>query len=286
MLMLIQAATTSSVMPNAQIILPSRLAAAHLGAVLKYFEAENRLRAAEWKLVLEAFDALGNATVARGKHRKSFRQFYAGTVERRYALRFLKALLMADDPAATGAALQQQTATALLADLEKAGLYHEEVADSEYLAAYCLYWWTSFARGYRFEVMVLRELQAAGISFVAHDLRVRAERLSPYDLIVNRRLGDIKHTTYFLHTARAWPLHCDFYITRLYDARRRRYVPIVLLTEAAWHDLDGSVAAATLATAASVLPAPVRIVFEEQPLIVVTFELWKQLVIRRQQQEL
>jgi hypothetical protein len=272
-------------MPKTQIILPTRLTPPHLRAVLKYFEATNRLHTAEWKLALEAFDLLGSATVVTGKQRKSFRQFYESKVERRYAQRFLTALLAADDPAATGEELQRQTAAALLADLEQTGRYHEDVVDSEYLAAYCLYWWASFARGYRFEAAVLRDLRAAGIGFVAHDLRLHDERLSPYDLIVNRRLGDIKHTTYFLHTARALPLHCDFYITRLYDARRRRYVQIVLLTEAAWHELNGPVMTATLETAADVFPASVRIVFEEQRFIVVTFGLWKELVRRRQQQE-
>ena len=184
-------------MPKTQIILPTRLTPPHLGAVLKYFEAANRLSATEWKLALEAFDLLASATVVTGRRRRSFRQFYEGTVERRHAQRFLTELLAADDPEATGEALQQQTAAALLTDLEQTGLYHEDVADSEYLAAYCLYWWTSFARGYRFEAAILRELRVAGIAFVAHDLRVRVERLSPYDLIVNRRLGDIKNTTYF-----------------------------------------------------------------------------------------
>lgn len=154
-------------------------------------------------------------------------------MERRYADDFLNDLLATDVPEAEGETLQQKVAFNLLTWLEQDGLYHSEVADSEYLAAYCLYWWTSFARGYRFEVVILRELQTAGIVFTAHDLRTRAERLSPYDLIVNRRLGDIKHTTYFLHTARSFPLKCDFYITRLYDMRRRRYARIVILTEAA-----------------------------------------------------
>lgn len=272
-------------MPKTQIILPARLTPPHLDAVLKYFEATQRLGATEWKCALEAFDLLGSATLVTGRSRKSFRQFYESTVEQRHAQRFLTELLAADDPEATGEVLQQQTAADLLADLEQAGLYDEDVANSEYLAAYCLYWWTSFARGYRFEAAILRELQVSGITFVTHDPRVRSERLSPYDLIVNRRLGDIKHTTYFLHTARALPLKCDFYITRLYDARRRRYVRIVILTEAAWHDLNGPVTAATLETAAGFFPAPVQIVFEGQRFVVATFDLWKERVTRRQQRE-
>lgn len=272
-------------MPNTQIILPSRLTQPHLGAVLKYFEATHRLRATEWKLALEAFDLLASATLVVGKRRRSFRQFYESTVERRHANRFLTDLLAADDPETIGESLQQQIAAAILANLEQEGLYHEDVPDSEYLAAYCLYWWTSFARGYRFEAAVLRELRGGGIAFIAHDLRVRAERLSPYDLVVNRRLGDIKHTTYLLHTARSWPLKCDFYITRLYDARRRRYQQIVILTEEAWHDLNGEVTAATLETAADFLPEPVRIVFDGQRLVVIAFPLWKEKVIAQQQQE-
>jgi hypothetical protein len=164
-------------------------------------------------------------------------------------------------------------------------LYHEDLPGSELLAAYCLYWWTSFARGYRFEVTILRQLEAAGIKFSAHDLRVRAERLSPYDLVVSQRLGDIKHTTYFLDMARSLPLTCDFYITQLYVTHQRRYHPIVILTAAAWHDLNGPVEPATLEAAADHFPAPVQIQFEGQPLIVVTFALWQRLVRKRQAQE-
>ncbi|MGH9846932.1 MAG: hypothetical protein ACREEM_50185 [Blastocatellia bacterium] len=196
-------------MPATQIILPSRLSASHLDAVLKYFEATQRLRAPEWMLALEAFDLLRQATLVTGRQRRSFQQFYESTVEQRYADEFLSDLLAADNPETKGEALQRQVAAAILAELEQQGLYHEDIAGSEYLAAYCLYWWTSFARGYRFEAAVLRELEIAGIAFTAHDLRVRAERLAPYDLVVNRRLGDIKHTTYFLHTARALPLRCN-----------------------------------------------------------------------------
>ncbi|MGH9842725.1 MAG: hypothetical protein ACREEM_28610 [Blastocatellia bacterium] len=184
-------------MPNLQIILPTRLTASHLHVVLKYFEATNRLSAQEWKLALESFDLLGHATLVKGQQRSSFREFYESAVERRHADGFLTDLLAADDPEAKGEALQRRIAAEIIGNLEQGGLYHEDVTGSEYLAAYCLYWWTSFARGYRFEAAIMRELQTAGIAFTAHDLRVRAERLSAYDLVVDRRLGDIKHTTYF-----------------------------------------------------------------------------------------
>jgi hypothetical protein len=273
-------------MPNHQINLPVRLTAAHRRVVLKYFEASNRLSAAEWKLVLEAFDLLARAMIVTGRRRLSFRQFYEQQIELRYADAFLEDLVATDASETSGETLQRQTAGQIIADLEQAGLYHEDLPNSELLAAFCLYWWTSFARGYRFEAVILHQLRTAGIEFVAHDLRVRAERLAPYDLIVNRRLGDIKHTTYFLYTARALPLKCDFYITRLYITRQRCYQIIVILTEPTWHDLNGPVASATLETAADIFPAPVQILFEGQPLVVVTFGLWQKLVKQRQAQEL
>lgn len=273
-------------MPGTQITLPPSLTAPHLRAVLKYFESANRLNPQEWKLALGAFDLLGRATIVMGRRRLSFRQYYEREIEHRYANEFLNSLLASDDPEAGDEAMQQKIALGIITNLEEAGIYHEDVADSECLAAYCLYWWTSFARGYRFEVAILRELQAAEIAFTAHDLRVRAERLSPYDLVVGRRLGDIKHTTYFFYTARSLPLKCDFYITRLYNTRRRRYERIVILTEEAWHDLNGSVPTVTLEAAADLFPAPAQIVFEGQNLIIVTFDLWKERVKRRQQQEI
>lgn len=129
-------------------------------------------------------------------------------------------------------------------------------------------------------------MKAAGVEFIAHDIRSRAERLSPYDLVVLRRLGDIKHTTYFLQTARSLPLSCDFYITRLYDTQSRHYVRAVILTEAAWDDLNGPVADSLLAEAALRFPTPVGIYFEGQRLIVVTFDLWAAKVLQRQQEEI
>jgi hypothetical protein len=159
--------------------------------------------------------------------------------------------------------------------LEREGLYDESVANSEYFAAHCLYWWSAFARGYRFEVAMFRDLEASGIEFDAHDISVRAERLSAYDLVVLEQLGDIKHTTYFLHAARAVRLRCDFYITRLYDSRCRRYRSIVIMTESAWHALNGPVTSARLEDAADLLPTPVQVIFDRRAWVVVSYEEWK-----------
>jgi hypothetical protein len=268
-----------------RVILPPEIAARHRNAALKYFEKTERLGAADWALILETFDALSRAVVTIGRKRWTFRQVYDRYVDLRYSDDFISRLLARDDPEAQAPLLQRETASAMLGMLEEEGLYREDVPGSEYLAAYCLYWWTAFARGYAFEATVFRDLRDSGIAFVAHDLRKRRERLSPYDLTVLRQLGDVKNTTYFLHAARTASLTCDFYITRLYDARRRRYVRVVVLTEMAWQVLDGEITVATLETAADRFPHPVGLVFNEQRFVLVTYDLWKEKVKQRLPEE-
>lgn len=233
-------------------------------------------------VALNIFHALGKGIVNVGRRRMTFQQLYDRRIDTRYADSFITRLMALEDLDTEADALLQETALTILAVLEREGLYHEEVAGSEYLAAYCLYWWTAFARGYRFELSIFRDLEASGIAFLAHDLRNRKERRSPYDLVVMRQLGDIKNTTYFLQTAATQPLRCDFYVTRLYDSRRRRYVPVVLMTEAAWRLWDGDVMAASLETAANLFPQPVKFVFGGHPFVMVLYELWKDKVKRKQ----
>ena len=271
-------------MSEIRITLPPNLTARHLRVVLKYFERTDRLTPQEWRVALETFDALGKGIVAVGRRRMSFQQVYDRYVDRPYADAFIAQLLALEDVEADAEALQQQFAFDVLAGLERERLYHGEVAGSEYLAAYCLYWWTSFGRGYRFELMVFHDLRASGIAFVAHDLRKRTERRSPYDLVVLRQVGDIKSTTYFLSIAYSL-LQCDFYITRLYHPRRRRYLWVVVMTAAAWQALNGEVAPASLETAADFFPEPVQTVLEGQHFVIAPYNLWKEKVKQRQQEE-
>ena len=210
------------VMPQVRITLPSDLTSRHRQVVLKYFERSDRLRADEWKLALDSFDLLGKSIVVFRGRRLTFRQLYDRLIDRKLADDFIEKLLALADLERRADALREERSGAMLQLLEHEGLYGEEVADSEYFAAYCLYWWTAFMRGYVFEVAIYRDLRAAGVDFAAHDLRKPRERRSPYDLVVLRQLGDIKTTTYFLHAARTRVLHCDFYLTRLYQPRQRR----------------------------------------------------------------
>lgn len=65
---------------------------------------------------------------------------------------------------------------------------------------------------------------------MAHNLAVREERMSPFDLLLEGFKGDIKTSTYFLLVTRSYPLSCDFYITRLFSTRLRRWRDVVIMT--------------------------------------------------------
>ena len=62
--------------------------------------------------------------------------------------------------------------------LEQAGVLAQDVPQSYLLFAYCVYWWQSFARGYAFEVEIMRDLKISQVDFKMHDLLSRGERYS------------------------------------------------------------------------------------------------------------
>jgi len=220
-------------MPQIHIALPSNLTKQHLNILLKYFEDRDQLSSDDWKVALASFRRLGKGIISIGKKRINFKQFYDYFVDHKYANDFISHLMELQDLQKESEMFLQNIAFEILERLKQEGIYQKEIANSEYLAAYCVYWWTSFARGYRFELMIFRDLQASGITFISHNLRKRKERLSPYDLVVLNQLGDVKSTTYFLHTTQTLALNCDFYITRLYDIQNRCYLVVVLMTEKA-----------------------------------------------------
>jgi hypothetical protein len=130
-------------MPQVRITLPLHLTARHLRVIRKYFQHPNRLTPQEWQVALQTFDALGQRRVASGRRRLSFRQLYDRYIDRQYADNFIVQLMALEDLEAEAEELRQQYAFEMLTLLEREGFYHEEVVHSEYLAAYCLYWWTA-----------------------------------------------------------------------------------------------------------------------------------------------
>ena len=64
-----------------------------------------------------------------------------------------------------------------------------------------------------------------------------------------------------------------------------RYVRIVVLTDDAWHRINGDMVRSDLARAAQCLPQVVDVTFLGYDLVVADYEVWKQKVLQRQQAE-
>jgi len=257
---------------------------AHRALVLRYLGEAERFSLAEWVTLLEAFTMLSDSTVRLDEETLTFRAFYDRFVDQRRSDAFIAALFAETDIAARTPAIHAGYARQLYQQLRDEPFALGEPLETQCLLAYCLYWWASFARGYAFELEVFRDLQAAGIPFAAHDLRVRAQRFSPCDLTVLGMTGDIKNTTYFLQVARSFPLTCDFYITRLYDPSAQRYVRVVVLTRQAWHRINGDPVSGQIANAAQWLPQTVAVTFLGYDLVVADYRVWKDKILQRQQE--
>jgi hypothetical protein len=122
---------------------------------------------AERALLFEAFDLLHKAEVITEAGWESFVTAYERLVEAPFANYYLQGLVEAQDIEATAEPLRAQVSRRIMPTLREAGLVDPAEPSSFYLLAYCLYWWYAFARGYAFEVEVLRDLEASGILYQA-----------------------------------------------------------------------------------------------------------------------
>ncbi len=179
--------------------------AEQIALVLRYLGEAERFSGAEWVTLLEAFTVLGGSSVRVGEDQMTFQAFYDRFVDQAYGDACIADLLTAADLSTRAPAIQAGYARQAYQRLRGEPFGLGGAPETECLLAYCLYWWASFARGYAFEVEILRDLDAAGIRFRAHDLQVRAERFSPWDIALLGLRGDIKSTTYFLYVARSFP---------------------------------------------------------------------------------
>jgi len=263
--------------------LPEAFSKTHIAALGKYFRNRSTLSRAEWSDLFEAIDLLRGARVTLGEATYTFAEVYESVVEAIYADTFVQRVLLAKDIAVEGARLRDELAKRILGDLREKGLYDPQVFASQILSGFCLYWWYAFTKGYAFEIEIIRDLEASGLAFTAHDLRTRKGRRSPYDLIIQGYQGDIKSSTYFMIAARTAALSTDFYITLLFDRRTRRRMRVVMLQEAVWAAINGETRPAKLEAVTAVFPAAAEIlVGEHQRLIVVEYERWKQRLLQRQ----
>ena len=176
-----------------------------------------------------------------------------------------------------GEPLWAEFAREILRWLRSTGLQTNKVEYAGYLTAYCLYWWSAFARGYLFEVSIFRDLTQSGIVFHPHDPRSLSERYGHHDLEIGAWKGDVKLSFYFVSEAKGLPL--DFYLTRMYDRVHQEHLKVVLMTASTWQFIDGETLPGTLAAALSVLPHPVQLELSKKAWVLSRYEDWKEKIL-------
>ena len=267
-----------------QLVLPEDFTTQHQAVLTQYLTDDRRLRPPEWRLLYEGIDTLDTARVQTEEGTLSFEQLYQHYVDARFATDYLERLLTLTDIETQAPALIAQFARQIAPHLKQVGLLRSDLPETRLLYAYCVYWWQSFARGYAFEVQILRDLQDSGVEFHAHDVRDPYERRSIADLIVLDLAGDVKTSTYFLRQATSRDLPNDFYVTRLWTGTRHRLLT-VFQKPAAWEKINGGTVEGQLSNLVDLLPKPVTLRRGDTTLIVVEYSTWKQLVLKAQREE-
>jgi len=258
-----------------EIILPPGFTETEQAMVLRYLEDVAK-PGQDWPGLVRTFACLREAIVAiPGKGRRTFASLYTHLIDSRLTDPFITALYGLDDLEQGSVDLWRAGARRIRPLLEVAGLYAAGDPPTRFLLAYCLYWWHVTAKGYTFEVEIFRDLRRSGVSFTAHDVRLRSERFTPYDLIVFGFRGDVKTSTYFL-TLTGRVLRSDFYITRLWLSKARSRTLVVFLKTPMWDEINGETPLVAWHELESCLPQPARIVYRGEELVVSDYEVWKE----------
>jgi hypothetical protein len=262
--------------------IPSALTKKHQDALRTYLSRNPQYDTLVWEMIYEAIDLLAQAQVITDQVPQTFKQVYTEHVERPFADQYIAQLLSSKDVAKDSPGVTALFARQIMPTLQKANLLGKEWPQSWLLLTYCVYWWQSFAKGYGFEVEIMRDLSRSGIDFHMHDIQNQFERYSPADLTVLGLWGDIKTSIYFLRRPSEGQLLNDFYITRLYEQGRQRTL-VVFQKPFAWEAIGGGTAVSgTLESILSMLPTPVRLAQRGIMLVVVEYETWKQMVRHQQ----
>jgi len=252
-------------------------------ALASYLAAPHTLMRAEWTIIWHVMDVLRTADVSVGDQHLTFAEFYRVNIDDVYADTFLNALWDAEQPEVVGKQLKISTSNTIRQHFRAQGWYTPTKKESRGLFAHCVYWWNSFANGYIFEVSVLKELQKAGIVRAVRDIRNRDERFASADILIGEWTGDVKNSTCFFFVARSYPLLCDFYITRLFNAESRQHDWIVLLNTGMWTKIDGETKASDFHHLDDCLEAPLHFELFGNLFIAISYGTWKQKLSRYQQ---
>jgi len=262
--------------------LPPEFTRSHRQVIHRYLSGQESLSGDDWPLLIQAMDMLRQATVVRDGSPEAFAAIYDRLVDAAYSDSLIEQLLRLADPESESELLRAIISRRILTDLRTTGLWKADAPDSQLLVAFCLYWWQMFVRGYAFEVAVYRDLVDSRVVYVAHDLRNRQTRLSGHDLEVMGFRGDVKTSTYFAWTRRTEMLDLDFYITRMYHVKARRWYRVVWLRPQFWRVLNGEPMPVAYEAIWQVLPGVAQIVLRGREFIVVLYDVWKGRVIARQ----
>jgi hypothetical protein len=268
-----------------RILLPSEFQDVHRRAVLAWVRRGHAFSREEWQIAFRAFDLLREAAVVTQRGILPFPVVYYRQVDEPCAQTFIQALLDATEVESAGIRAWAEVARWIPGELHRAGLESAHQPATRLLVAYCLYWWYAFAYGYIFEVQVMRDLEQSAIQFTAHNLTVRQERMSSWDLEVLGFRGDIKRSLSFLQSVRGRHLPLAFYIVRLTQPGRSRML-VVMMRQAMWDTIDGETLLTVLSDLADVLPDTARIRIEGVEVIVADYALWKRLVLERQSDQM
>jgi len=267
-----------------EIILPTGFTETELAIALHYLE-DVAGPGQNWPGIVRTFNRLRKAIVViPGRGRRTFASLYTHLIDNHLTDPFITALYNLDDLEQGGVPLWAAGARQVKPLLERAGLYAANDPPTRLLLAYCLYWWHATAKGYTFEMEIFRDLRQSDVSFTPHDVRLRSERFTPYDLIVSGFRGDVKTSTYFISLVDK-VLRSDFYITRLWLSEAHSQTLVVFLKTLMWDEIDGETLLVAWRELESYLPQPARIVHRGGELVVSDYGAWKEKVLAYQSRQ-
>jgi hypothetical protein len=271
-------------MTEPSIRLNPHLTTRHIIALRHYLSEMKPLTSKQWRTLFEAIDLLSASTVRFRGQEYGFSQFYAEFIDRVHAGPFLDQLYRMGNIRTEGERLRAAVARSIVQWLKANGLDAARTEGAEFLLIFSLYWWTSFCRGYMFELIVFRDLEASGIQFVPHDPRLREERYAPNDFYLGKFRGDVKSSIYFLKNLVALQPTVDLYISRLYDSQRRRYRWVVFMKEQVWKRINGDTIPGTVPQALDLFPQVVSFTIRGQAWVLAEYKMWKAKVLQFQAQ--
>jgi hypothetical protein len=271
-----------TVMTEPSIQLNPHLTTRHITALRHYLSEAGPLTGKQWHTLFKAIDLLSESTVRFLGQKYTFSQFYTEFVDRLYAGPFLDQLYRMENIHTEGERLRAEMARGIVQWLKANGLDAAQIEGAEFLLIFALYWWTSFCKGYMFELIVFRDLEASGIQFIPHDLRLEEERYTPNDFYLGEFRGDVKSSIYFLEDLVALQPTVDLYISRLYDSRRRRYQRVVFMKERVWKHINGDTIPGAVPQAPGLFPQVISFTFRGQDWVLAEYGVWKDKMLQFQ----